>query len=137
MAAPITTIILTDDISVYANSRLVGGFALNYILNNTGTATLDAQVNLRLIQDVNGLTETFTIFQSWKRFDILPGDKVYFEGTYFLSEENTNLIASKINPEVPQKFQITCDIIGGDDNQRLALVKIENEVEYSTLAGKF
>ncbi len=137
MSTPTTEIILADDISIYASPQLVGGFALNYILSNTGAATLDLQVDLRLVQDVAGLNETLTTFQSWKRFDVFPGDKAYFEGTYFLTEENSNLIVSKINPEVPQKFQITCLITGGSEVERDALIKIANEVEYSKLAGKF
>lgn len=133
-----TTVILADNISIYASPQLVTGFALNYILNNTGGAALDAQIELRLVQDVSGLNETSTTFQSWKRFDIFPGDKVYFEGTYFLTDENSNLMVSKINPEVPQKFQITCVITGGStDQDRLALVKIPDTIEYSKLAGRF
>jgi len=129
-----TTIILTDNISIYASPKLVGGFALNYVLENTGPAILDAQVNLVLVQDVGGLGETSTVLQSWKKFNITPSSKEYFEGSYFLSQTNFNQILSMINPELLQKYQITCVITGGaNDTERLALVKmsITNAIEYS------
>lgn len=129
-----TTVTLADNITVNNSPGILAGISLNYVLDNTGPATLDAQINLVLVQDVGGVGETSTIFQSWKKFNISPGEKTYFDGTYFLSAANANQVISDLNPSLPQKYQILCVITGGSsDSDRLALVKmsISGAIDYS------
>ena len=113
-----TTVLLADNLSVLTDPHVTKAIAVNYILNNGGAMALDAEVQLVLVQDVGGVGETSTIFQSWKQFNIAAGEYAYFHGTYFLSEANIDQVTSFLNPPVDQKYQIVAIITGGDAPNR-------------------
>ena len=113
-----TTVLLADNLSVLTDPHVTKAIAVNYILNNGGAMALDAEVQLVLVQDVGGVGETSTIFQSWKQFNIASGEYAYFHGTYFLSEANIDQVTSFLNPPVDQKYQIVLIITGGDAPNR-------------------
>ena len=113
-----TTVLLEDNVSVLTGKHVTKAFALNYILNNGGAMTLDAEVQLVLVQDVGGVGETSTIFQSWKQFNIPAGEYAYYHGTYFLTEADIDQVTEFLNPPIDQKYQIVLIITGGDSPNR-------------------
>jgi hypothetical protein len=99
--------VLIDDISIYTSSRLVKAFSINLILENVGITT-DVSIDLVLLQGTPGVP---TILQTWKQYSV-PLGKVYYSGTYFLSESNLNQISNVLNTEA-QKYQLVCNVDSG------------------------
>ena len=135
-----TTVVFTQDFSVFNGLRLVGGVAPDINLNNTGSATLDATLVLCLVQKKDLPGETITVFQCWIRKSISPSDEINISGAYFLSDAYLDLIMNELNSEDPQTLRLRVDVTGGaSEGDRTALVKqnYTGVVNYSLYDAKY
>ena len=135
-----TTVVYTSDFSVYHGLRLVGGVAPDINLDNTGTATLNADLVLSLVQKKDLPGETITILQCWIRKGISPGEEINISGTYFLSDSNLEQILSELNTGDPQTLRLRVDVTGGaTEGDRTALVKktYTDIIDYSLYDSKY
>jgi hypothetical protein len=129
-----TTIILTDDISVFSNMEITKAMSINYALTNSSTSVLDIQVSIVLVQHVGDPAETSTTLQSWKKFAVVQDQTVNFEGTYFVPDAVKQSIEQWTNPEIPQKYQIIAIIDGGTgpDRSLFQPTPIPNSSQYTS-----
>ena len=135
-----TTIVYTEDFSVYNGYRLVGVVATDINLNNTGAATLKATLILCLVQHVGEPGETITKLQCWVRKNIAPGDEINIAGTYFLTVTNLELILAELNSADAQTLRLRVDVTGGaSEGDRTALVKqtIADVTDYSLYDARY
>ena len=135
-----TTVVFTEDFSIYNGVKLVGGVTPNINLENTGSATLDATLVLCLVQKLGLGGETITNIQCWVRKNIAPGVEINVSGSYFLSDTDLELILAELNSGDAQTLRIRVDVTGGaSEPDRTALVK-KNYPEvynYSVISAKY
>ena len=130
-----TTEILTEDIPIYLGFRLVGGFAPNIYLKNTGTGTLDATLIFSLYQHLGLGNENIINFQCWVRNGITPTEEININGNYFLSDSDLDLISSELNKD-DQTLRMRINVTGGaSEADRTALVKqtYTDVIDYSLI----
>lgn len=118
--------VLIDNIPITFDRFIVGAIATNVVLNNNGANTVDVTLALNLDQTPGPID---TIFQSWKRFSVAPGENVYFESTYFLTDAQLEDISFNMET-MTQKFQLILTVSVGSTTD-FTLVTIPDSVNYS------
>ena len=129
-----TTIIHTDVIPLYAEMSVIGVFSPNYYFENTGTATLDLKLILKLVQEIGTPSETETVFQVWSKENVVPNQKFEITGAYLLTMNQKRSILLERNNVDPEELRVEVQVTGGaSESDRLDMIKltITDAVDYS------
>lgn len=132
-----TTVVYTQDVSVFYKRRIVGALSPNLLFKNTSGYSLDTILYLCLVKNPGEETETETNLQVWVNNDVGYGKYLNISGMYFMSDANTNLIMEDLNGS--QTLRLVLKVTGGQsDEDRAKLVKqtVTDMVDYSVMAGK-